>query len=56
MQRISLLGKADAQNIEIQLKGIKLRLPAITAVRPGMWWLHVCVRMLPLCRAGHWQL
>ena len=33
MQRLSLLGKADAQNIEIQLKGIKLRLPAITAVR-----------------------
>jgi hypothetical protein len=33
IQRISLLGKAEAQNIEIQLKGIKMRLPAITAVR-----------------------
>ena len=32
-QRIRLLSKTESQNIEIQLKGIKLRLPAITNVR-----------------------
>jgi hypothetical protein len=33
MQRIQLLGKSESQNIEIQLKGIKLHVSAIVKVR-----------------------
>ena len=32
IHKIALLSKAESQNIEIQLKGIKLRLPVIMAV------------------------